>query len=135
MPLAMGGPYPIQLVERGDRVLIRTESYDQERVVYMTAPSPEPAPSPLGYSLGRWEGNDLVVETSNIDYHTFGDLGPAQSRQSHVVERFRLSPDGLELFYEATMTDPINLAGPWTWAGSYLYRGSEALRRWNCGVQ
>ena len=135
MPLAMGGPYPIQLVDQGERILIRMESYDQERIVHMSAPAVEPEPSPLGFSLGRREGDVLVVETSNIDYHTFGDLGPAQSRQSRVVERFKLSSDGTELFYDATMTDPVNLAEPWTWGGSYLHREGEQLRRWNCGVQ
>jgi len=136
MPLAMGGPYPIELIDRGDRILIRMESYDQERVVHLAAPAREPAPSPLGYSLGRWEGDrELVVETTRIDYDRFGDLGPAQSGDGRVVERFTLSPDGLELAYQLTITDPVNLADAWSWSGSYFYREGETLKRWNCGVE
>ena len=79
-----------------------------------------------------WE---LVVETSGIDYHSFGDLGPAQSDQSHVVERFKLSADGLGLDYDITVTDAVILAEPWSWGGSFIYRDGAELKKWNCGIE
>jgi hypothetical protein len=135
MPFAMMSPYPIEIVDAGDRILIRGEAYDLERVVYRQPPAPLPSPSPLGLSVGRFEDDEFIVETSRIDYHSFGDLGPAQSEQSHVVERFKLSADGLALDYDITVTDPVILAEPWSWGGSFIYRAGAELKKWNCGVE
>jgi hypothetical protein len=132
-PFAMMSPYPIELVNRGDRIVIRGEAYDFERVAYLERLETPPEPSPLGYSLARFEGDTLVVETTRIDYHSYGDLGPAQSDRSHVVERFTLSADGTELDYEITVTDPVMLGEPWLWGGSFLYREDAEIKPWNCG--
>jgi hypothetical protein len=134
MPFAMMSPYPIELVRQGDRVLIRGEAYDLARTVHLTPPAAAPAPTPLGSSVGRLTADELVIETSGIDYHSYGDLGPAQSARSHVVERFKLAPDGLTLDYEITVTDPVMLAEPWAWGGSFVYREGAELRQWNCGA-
>lgn len=134
MPFAMMSPYPIELVDEGDRIVLRGEAYDLQRVIHKTAPAREPAPSPLGLSVATTvAGDNLVVETSNIDYHSYGDLGPAQSDRSHVVERFKLSDDGLMLDYEITVTDPVMLAEPWHWGGSFIYREGAELKPWDCG--
>jgi hypothetical protein len=134
MPYAMMSPYPIELVSRGRQLLIRGEAYDLTRVIALDAPASRPAPSPLGTSVARFSGDELVIETSGIDYHSYGDLGPAQSNQSHVVERFKLSADGLKLDYDVTVTDPVMLAEPWAWGGSFIYREEAEIRPWNCGA-
>ena len=135
MPFAMMSPYPIELIDAGDRILIRGEAYDLERVAYLAPLASEPAPTPLGYSRARIEGNELIVETDRIDYHSYGDLGPAQSAASHVVERFKLSPDGLKIDYEVTVTDAVMLAAPWTWGGSFVFRAAAERKRWNCAAE
>lgn len=135
MPFAMMSPYPIEIVDAGDEILIRGEAYDLVRHILKRAPASEPAPSPLGTSVARIDGDELVIETSNIHYHSYGDLGPAQSDQSHVVERFRLADDGLTLDYAITITDPVMLAEPWAWGGSFIFRDGAELRPWNCGAE
>jgi hypothetical protein len=135
MPYAMMSPYPIEILRQGEQLRIRGEAYDLTRVVHLTAPAATPAPAPLGSSLGRLTADELVIETSGIDYHTYGDLGPAQSSESRVVERFKLSADGLKLDYEITVTDPVMLAEPWAWGGSFVYREGAELRAWNCGAE
>jgi hypothetical protein len=135
MPFAMMSPYPIELIDEGDRIIIRGEAYDLERVAYVEPPASEPAPSPLGFSLARIEGNTLIVETDRIDYHSYGDLGPAQSSASRVVERFELSADGLALNYEVTVTDPVILTAPWMWGGSFVFRESAERKPWNCATE
>jgi hypothetical protein len=133
MPYAMMSPYPIEIVNQGDRLLIRGEAYDLSRVVHLSPMSRSDA-SPLGLSVGRISGDELVIETSGIDYHSYGDLGPAQSNRSHVVERFKLSADGTKLDYEITVTDPVMLTGPWLWGGSFVYREDAEIKPWNCGA-
>jgi hypothetical protein len=133
MPFAMMSPYPIELIDRGTYILIRSEIYDLERTAWLEPPAAPPTPSPLGHSVARFEGDSLIVDTTAIDYHSYGDLGPAQSDRSHVVESFMLSPDGLGLDYEVTVTDPVILVEPWLWGGSFVYREDAELRPWNCG--
>jgi hypothetical protein len=135
MPFAMMSPYPIELIDEGDRIIIRGEAYDLERVAYIEPLASEPASTPLGYSRARIEGNTLIVETDRIDYHSYGDLGPAQSSASRVVERFELSADGLALNYEVTVTDPVMLTAPWMWGGSFVFRESAELKPWNCAAE
>jgi Family of unknown function (DUF6152) len=134
MPFAMMSPYPIEFIDDGDRIRIRGEAYDLERVAWLKPLENAPAPSPEGYSLAHFEGDTLVIETSGIDYHSYGDLGPAQSDRSNVVERFTLSEDGLGLDYAITITDPVMLAEPWQWGGSFIYREDAEIKPWNCGV-
>jgi hypothetical protein len=134
MPFAMMSPYPIEFIDRDDHILIRGEAYDLERVAWLDPLDEAPPASPQGYSLARFDGDSLVIETTGIDYHSYGDLGPAQSNRSHVVERFTLSADGLELDYEITITDPVMLTAPWLWGGSFIYRETAELRSWNCGA-
>jgi hypothetical protein len=134
MPFAMMSPYPIEIVQQGDRLQIRGEAYDLKRLVYLNAaPASLPASSPLGVSVGRMMGDTLTIETSRINYHSYGDLGPAESNQSHVVERFTLSPDGNTLDYDITITDPVMLARPWSWGGTF-YATSGTIKRWSCGA-
>ena len=136
MPYAMMSPYPIEIVEQspGKQLLIRGEAYDLTRVVYVEPPAGSRDASPLGTSLARFTTDGLVIETSGIDYHSYGDLGPAQSKQSHVVERFKLSADGTKLDYEITVTDPVILAEPWIWGGSFIYRQGAEIKAWSCGA-
>jgi hypothetical protein len=134
MPYAMMSPYPIEIARQGDRLRIRGEAYDLTRTILLAPPVTTPAPAPLGSSVAQLTADELVIETSAIDYHSYGDLGPAQSHRSHVVERFKLSADGLKLDYEITVTDPIMLAEPWAWGGSFVYREGAELRAWNCGA-
>jgi len=134
MPYAMMSPYPIEIVSQGRQITIRGEAYDLTRTVSLDAPATRPGLSPLGTSVARIQGDELIIETSGIDYHSYGDLGPAQSKQSHVVERFKLSADGLKLDYDVTVTDPVMLAAPWAWGGSFIYRAEAEIRPWNCGA-
>jgi hypothetical protein len=61
-------------------------------------------------------------------------LQKPKSDRNHVVERFRLSADGLGLDYDITVTDPVILAEPWSWGGSFIFRAEAELKPWNCGV-
>lgn len=108
MPAAMDNPYPIEFEDRGDTIVLRLEEWDGVRIIHMGADAGPDAPSPMGYSVGKWEDDALVVETSRIDYPYFDDLGTPQSDQMRIVERFSLDDSGDRLFWRAEVTDPLS---------------------------
>ena len=124
----------MQIVDQGKQLTIRGEAYDLTRTVYLETPPSPRAPALQGTSVGRFSGDELVIETSGIDYHSYGDLGPAESKESHVIERFKLSADGTKLDYEITVTDPVILAEPWIWGGSFISRQGAEIKAWSCGA-
>jgi hypothetical protein len=69
-------------------------------------------PGPFGHSIGKWEGDTLVVDTIGF---TAGVLAPPtlSSEQLHIVERFTLDTEKMALRREYSATDPVYLAGPY----------------------
>jgi len=104
-----------QIVQTRDAVVILSEKYHDARIVTLDTGRPRTPmpPSWLGESVGRWEGDTLVVETSGfrpgVTSRGFLLFATGATR---VVERFtRLSPD--ELLYEFTVEDPVLFSRPW----------------------
>ena len=85
-----------------------------ERIVHMTATHPDNVqPTKHGHSIGRWDGDTLVVDTIAFTPDQSGlgasvPSGPAK----HTVERFVLTPDKVRLRYEITVEDPMYLTAP-----------------------
>ncbi len=104
----------VHILHRKDVVVIETEMIHSARMVWLDG-RPRPHPSVglwSGYSLGRWEGDTLVVETTNFrsDFHWLGVLHPEKFT---LVERFtRIDED--TVMYEYTMNDPETWTRPWT---------------------
>jgi len=127
MPGAMmaTGIHPFELSQQGDDIHLRLELYDSERVIHMVPDaSDEGQPlSDLGYSVGRWEGETLVVTTTRIGYpfnNIFfprprfdgATLSVPQSEKSVIVERFTFDDAATQLTYDLSVSDPVNLAEP-----------------------
>lgn len=123
MPAIMEQPYPMEFVDRGDRIVIRLEEYDTERIVHLTDDSEaiEPEPSRLGHSLGRWEGRTLVVRTTAVNWGHFDTVGIPLTEAAELAERFTLAEDGSRLDYRmivtdpGTFTEPVELDKYWLW--------------------
>lgn len=119
-------PHQLEIRQYDDRIEMRYAEWDGQRTVYMdgrTRPADQPA-SPMGYSVGRYEGNVLVVETSGITANLAG-IFPAWFRHSDqltIVERYTRTADGDRLEFTATLDDPVSLRQPlqfkkaWGWA-------------------
>ncbi len=126
MPRIMINPHPFEFVDRGVTILLRVELYDQVRTIHMPGSEVEVVPaSPLGYSVGHWEGNTLVVETTKINWAYFDNIGTPQSDFVEMIERFTLSDDQSHLNYRLTITDPATFAEPATIMGHWLALGEE----------
>lgn len=112
-------------------VVMRFEAQGQnlERIIRLDeAAHPDGVgPSLLGDSIGRWEGETLVVDTVAFAPHPHGVFAWVPSGpDKHLVERFSLSEDRLHLRYEVTMEDPGSLTGPATLDMLWDYRPNLA---------
>ena len=100
-----------QIVQTPDAVVIQVEMIHDSRVVRMNSTHP-PADVRkwLGDSIGHWEGDTLVVDTTNFNEHI---SFRGSSQNLHVIERFsRSGPNAL--LYRATIDDPTTFTKSWT---------------------
>ncbi len=89
--------------------------------------------SHLGYSVGRWEGTALIIETTRINWPFFDFRGTPQSEAVHVIERYQLSDDQSRLNVQITVTDPLPFAKPVTFEVDWLALG-RTIREYNCQI-
>jgi len=124
VPRATYMPYPFQIIQGSDTVMISYEFADAVRLVSMGNPGPAPADSWMGWSIGHWDGDTLVVDvTSQNDQTWFDRAGDFHSDALHVVERY--TPlDANILMYEAAIEDPKVFSRPWK-ISMPLYRHIE----------
>src|SRR4051812_43657416 len=115
MPGIMGQPYPMEFLLTPGQVTIVIEAYTQVRHIYTEGRSlPEdPDQTFQGTSVGRWEGDALVVDTVGFSPLTQIDRGVPHSDRMRIHERFRLT-DADTMSIETTVVDPVVLAVPFT---------------------
>ena len=128
VPRATYLPFPFQILQNEDNVFIAYEFAGAVRDVYLQNVGPAETDSWMGQSVGRWEGDTLVVDvTGQNDQTWFDRAGSHHSNQLQVTERYTLvSPDHIQ--YEATMEDPTVFTEPWT-IRLPLYRRLDAGAR------
>lgn len=114
VPRANYLPQPFQIVQGTDTIMMTYEFADAVRIIYMKDPGPAPDYSWMGWNVGHWEGNTLVVDVTFLRADTWLDRsGNYHSEDMHVVERY--TPEGPNvLMYEATIEDPKVFSRPWT---------------------
>ncbi len=114
MPVIMEQPYPMEVIEQGEDILLRLEEYDTLRTIHLgvTAAGVNQPSSRLGYSIGHWEGDALVVNTTKINWLHFDTVGIPLSDSVEIVERFVPSEDGSRLDYRMTVMDPATFTEP-----------------------
>jgi hypothetical protein len=114
-------------IERlSDRILMRSEFYNAERVIFMDGRGhPDDGPSTVqGHSVGWWEDDVLVIDTTGFAAHpspVATDIGIPSGTSKHVVERLRLSDDGSRLVIDIRVEDPEYLAEPLSVQFVWLY--------------
>ena len=124
VPRATYLPYPFQIVQSQQNILISYEYADAVRIINMGAPTKAPGDSWMGWSNGHWEGETLVIDVTSLMEDTWFDrAGNYHSDALHVVERYTpRSADTLN--YEATIEDPKVFSRPWK-ISMPLYRRVE----------
>jgi hypothetical protein len=109
-------PNPFKIVQEPDLIVILYEAFGQFRQIYLDgrALPKDPNPTWLGYSVGRWERDTLVVETAGFNGKTWLDqAGHPATDALHVTERYRRRDFG-HLDIQVTIDDPHAYTKPWT---------------------
>jgi hypothetical protein len=92
----------------------------------------DPNPSWMGYSIGRWDGDTLVVESSGFHAGTWLDrVGHPHTEQLHLTERYR-RPNFGTLEIVVTFSDPGAYARPWDVAVTAEYAADTSMLEWVC---
>ena len=138
--LLQDGPYLIQIAIDADEetVTILNEFYDELRTVYMDGRAHPEIDQRLttGHSIGRWEGDTLVVDTSNFtDHRSPYQIGVPSGAYKHVVERYRLTDDGTRAVVEFTLEDPEYIAEPLTDSRELIYSPEIPIYPFNCDTR
>ncbi len=137
MPNIMYNPLPMEFLRQGGDILLRFEEDDNERLIYMNA-DPGSGPKPedrtlLGYSTGYWEGDTLVVATSNLQASVLDFLGTPFSAAIQLVERFTASADGSRLDYRLAITDRGTATEPFEVERFWIWRPEIVVSPYECG--
>jgi hypothetical protein len=105
-----------QIVQTPGYVTILHEEYRDRRIIPTDGRPHGNIRQWLGESVGRWEGDTLVVDTNNFVDRTnyeWANIWTRPSETLHIIERFtRIAPDEIE--YKITVEDPATFSAPWT---------------------
>jgi hypothetical protein len=134
VPRATYMPYPFQILQSTDKILIAYEFAGATRTIHMNTVGDSPSSTWMGWSRGRWDGNTLVVDVTDFNEETWFDrAGNFHSDALHVTERYTpVSPH--HLMYEVTIEDPKVFTRPWKMRMP-LYRRFDAdaqIREYKC---
>ncbi|MBT2187695.1 hypothetical protein [Sphingobium nicotianae] len=132
MPSMMMGMFPMEVFQRAKQINITQEAFNQTRRIYMNETLPrwdEVDPSFYGRSVGHWEGDTLVVETTGIKANVTFRWTP-HSEAMKITERIRLlAPDILQ--DQITIEDDY-LEKPWTYSYSFRRMKGYRLQEYVC---
>jgi hypothetical protein len=121
-------PAPLHILQTPDAIVLLHERMSW-RLISFNRKSHLPDHMRLwqGDSIGRWDGDTLVVETTNLNGKTWAsEVGDVVSHAQHVIERFT-PVDADTISWEATITDPIVYTRPFTIGLPFKRQPSELL--------
>jgi hypothetical protein len=130
---AMQGPFPMEVYQGTEFIIFKLEYYDLIRIIFMNGQHPpaEAAHSKLGHSIGRWEGDTLVVDTTHLEAATITNNGLGHSDKVRVIERYKLAADGT-LVSTQEFEDPENLQNRGARWISWRKRPGERVLPYDC---
>jgi hypothetical protein len=136
-PRMFGTPYPSQFIQQPKRIIVIFEGGAHVwREIHMDGrplPNREDInPTYFGYSVGHWEGDTLIVETTGYNEKTWLNFnGTMHTDELRTIERIS-RPNRDTLHYEATMIDPGAYSEPWTVAWNIPWLAGAELAEYIC---
>ncbi len=127
------GP-PIEILEEPGRIVVRYERANVVRSIDMTGTPPpaDQAHTSVGYSVGRWEGDVLVVETTHMSGGTISDGDRPLSLDGRITERYSRAPGSNDLHVDVEIDDPAYYTETFTMARDWVWSPDEELQDWGC---
>jgi hypothetical protein len=128
--------FPLEIIAGDRQVTLLYEYGHNVRRAFMDRDdfSANYPPSLMGYSIGYWDKDVLVVETAKLMAGQVYEQGIAPySADVKITERFILSEDDAVLTIERTIDDPVNYTHPWTWTRE-LTRSEWDIFPYDCTV-
>jgi hypothetical protein len=136
VPRALFAPFPVMVLQTPRKITFVHEYQHLLRHIYMDEPLPDPAdidPTYMGESVGRWDGNTLVVETIGFNDKTVLDReGVPHSKAMKVTERWSLIDGGKRMENLITIDDPETFTQPWTTRLVFERKPGTTLKEYNC---
>ena len=134
--LAEAALHPAEFEIQEDVIIFRSEFYNTERVIY-TDGRQHPVngePTNQGHSVGWWEGDVLVVDTTLFADHRspYGGTGVPSGGDKHVIERYTLAEDGTQLMVDVFLEDPEYLAEPFSATLAWNYSPHLEMLDFEC---
>ena len=109
LPRTIGSPYAMEIVDAGSHYVVIHVQNNTPRWIWMNGQTLEPGTprSSMGFSVGRWEDDTLVIETTNLSAGTLdGSQLPMSGEGTRLVERWEFSDDRLSMDRTLTIHDP-----------------------------
>lgn len=137
MPAMMAMTYGMEIMQTKDKITIYGELNDMYRRIYLDGRKPSPKvlddPTYAGYSMGRWEGSTLVVDTVALHPDSLMDTFSPHSEKLTIRERISFAEPGI-IEDRITLTDPIALVEPFESVRRYRRAGppNDELREFAC---
>ena len=134
VPLGIHDPYPLEIIRQDHQIALLYEHFHMVRRIFMDGrQAPEDWwPSLVGFSVGRWEGNTLVVRTThlapNLTWHN--GMPFSGDPDAYVVERYRF--DGDEFFLTAEVFDPRYYEEPYVILSSRTRSPDAMILEYEC---
>jgi hypothetical protein len=131
----MQAPFPMEIYQSDELIVFKMEYFDVVRVVHLDGRSHPQGNAPhsrAGHSIGRWDGDTLVVDTTNLTSGTFMNNGFNHSADLTMTERFRLSPDGSTLWLVQTYEDAAVFDGTAARYMAWTRRPGEYVYPYDC---
>lgn len=135
MPIIMGAPLPFEILLTPGRVTLIFESDGKVRRIYTDGRkrSDQYYPQAMGYSEGRWEGQSLLVTTTDVENSIpitpMGGVSHGPSMK--IEEKFTLVAKGV-MHVTTTTTDPATLTEPWTVERTYRRDPNGMIFEYSC---
>ncbi len=127
--------YPIEITQTEQSITMRFEAWDVVRTIHMDGSTPpgDLEHSPLGYSVGRWEGETLIVETTHVTEAVLSLEGVPYSERSRVIERYWRGHNGNNLLLDVVLDDAVNYSRPFLLTRRELsWNPDGVIYPWQC---
>lgn len=131
--LFTGNPMELRQGE-GDTLIIHYERGETVRTIEMGgASAPEDQTrTDLGYSVGRWEGDVLTIETTHMSGQPVSDGVQPLSLEARVTERYWREPGSMDLQLELEVDDPLFYTETFIVGREYIWAPEEEIQEWVC---